>query len=56
MNHLELIASESESVRGGLFASSGQLTKANVDLEHSTEECNAKKQSLGKELECCEDA
>ena len=49
----ELIASESESVRDGLFASYGQLTEANVELGRSMEECNAEKQSLGRELECC---
>ena len=51
----ELIASESESVRDGLFASYGQLTEANVELERSVEECNAEKQALSRELEYCKE-
>ena len=47
----ELVASESESVRDGLFASYGQLTEANVELERAMEECNAEKQSLRRDLE-----
>jgi chromosome segregation ATPase len=51
----ELIASESESVRDGLFASYGQLTEANVDLERAIEECNAEKQALSRDLGYCKE-
>lgn len=51
----ELIASESESVRDGLFASYGQLTEANVELESLTRDLEAEKQVLGRDLEYCKE-
>jgi chromosome segregation ATPase len=47
----ELIAYESESVRNELFASYGQLTEANVELERAIEEVNTEKQALIRDLE-----
>eukprot|EP00804_Cyclotella_cryptica_P015529 CCRYP_003561-RA/>CCRYP_003561-RA protein AED:0.03 eAED:0.03 QI:135/1/1/1/0/0/2/29/551 len=47
----ETIASESESVRNELFASYGQLTEANVDLERAMEEVNSEKSALIRDLE-----
>ena len=48
----ELVASESEVVRDGLFASYGQLTEANVELERAVEEYNSEKMALGRDLQC----
>lgn len=48
----ELVASESEIVRDGLFASYGQLTEANVELERAVEEYNSEKMALGRDLQC----
>eukprot|EP00956_Cyclotella_meneghiniana_P025269 scaffold52441_cov76-Cyclotella_meneghiniana.AAC.1 len=46
----ELVASESETVRDGLFASYGQLTEANVELERAVEECKSEKMALRRDL------
>jgi chromosome segregation ATPase len=51
----ELIASESESVRDGLFASYGQLTEANVELESLNRDLDAEKQALSRDLEYCKE-
>ncbi|KAL7485312.1 hypothetical protein ACHAW6_010911 [Cyclotella cf. meneghiniana] len=47
----ELIAYEAESVRNELFASYGQLTEANVELDRAMEEVNTEKQALTRDLE-----
>ena len=47
----ELIASESEIVRDGLFSSYGALTEANVELERDLEEAKAEKLALERDLQ-----